>query len=52
MAPVYFDGTVTSSSTIGSSSTGRACMKAFLNAMRPAVLKAASELSTSWSLPK
>ena len=52
IAPVYFDGAVTSRLTIGSSSTGRAARKAFLNAMRPAVLNAASELSTGWSLPK
>lgn len=52
MDPVYFDGTVTSRLTIGSSRTGRAAMNAFLKAMRPAVLNAASELSTGWSLPK
>ena len=44
--------TVTSRLTIGSSSTGRARRKAFLKAIRPAVLNAASELSTGWSLPK
>ena len=45
-------GTTTSRLTIGSSRTGRAARTAFLKATRPAVLKAASELSTGWSLPK
>jgi len=39
MAPVYLVGTVTSRSTIGSISTGRAASIAFLKASRPGRLK-------------
>ena len=52
MAPVYLEGMVTCRLTMGSNSTGWACRKAALKAMRPAVLNACSELSTAWSLPK
>ena len=46
------EGIVTSNFTTGSISTGLAVRTAFRIAFRPAVLNAASELSTGWSLPK
>ena len=47
-APTASSGTVTSSSMIGSSSTGSAFVYASLNAIEPAILNAISEESTVW----
>src|SRR6266446_6044711 len=50
-APTASSGTVTSSSMIGSSSTGSAFSYADLNAIEPAILNAISEESTVWYEP-
>ena len=50
-APTASSGTVTSSSMIGSSSTGSAFEYASLNAIDPAILNAISDESTVWYWP-
>ena len=52
MSPTLLLGTVISIFTIGSNSAGLACWKTLRKAIEPAVLKACSELSTGWCLPK
>ena len=50
-APTVSSGAVTSTSMIGSSSTGSAFSYAVLNAIEPAILNAISEESTEWYEP-
>ena len=47
-SPTISSGTVISRLMIGSSSTGSASAKAFLNAIEPAILNAISDESTVW----
>ena len=52
ISPTLPVGTVTSIFTIGSNSDGLACWNTLRKAIEAAVLKACSELSTGWCLPK
>ena len=47
-SPMYCSGVSTSTCSIGSRRTGSDFLRASLIAMEPAILKAASEESTSW----
>ena len=51
MSPIALAGAVISTLTIGSSTIGRASLMAARKALRPAVTKAISLLSTLWCLP-
>ena len=51
MSPIALAGATISTSTIGSSTMGRASMMATQVALRAAVAKAMSLLSTLWLLP-
>jgi hypothetical protein len=51
MSPIAASGVVISTLTIGSSTIGRASRTAARKALRPAVTKAISLLSTEWCLP-
>ena len=51
MSPRFCSGAAISTSTIGSSTHGRAACTAATSALRPAVTKAISLLSTVWCLP-